>query len=87
MENNTQILKQYNKAFNARCKADRECDVLFIKVRPFLCKEWQNNASVIDQGRDGIVLLVYDTNYPIMGVIDAIQRGIRNIGSNDLTAI
>ena len=87
MEKNPQILKQYNKAFSARCKAQTEFDKLLIKVRPFLCEEWQEDAFIIDQGGDGVVLLIDDTNYPIMDVIDAIQRGIRNIGSNDLTKI
>lgn len=78
------ILKQIRKTEEACNKADIECQELARLIAPYIHEDLRKDISVFNQKGDGLVMDWDDSNYPIRDVIEAINKGARDIDMRNI---
>ena len=77
------ILKQIEKAETACVRADGECGKLAAMLMPYFKKDICEELFVFDQHGDGLVVVLFDTNYPVSDVIRCIEAGYTDLDPRD----
>lgn len=77
------LLKQIDKTVNACVKADGECGILAAMLKPYFHEDVREELFVFDQHGDGLVVVLFDTNYPVSDVIRCIEKGYTDFDPRD----